>query len=538
MKTNFKKVLAVFLAGLVLASSLAIAVSAAAYTVTYMPGEGVEGEVIVEEFDRTIKIKGETYYRDHYTHTGWSTTEGGSLTNAFNSTFRKRENLVLYPVWTGVTYTLTYSPGAYGEGAERSVSAEYGAQKGLLGAIFTREGYVQLGWSLTDGGELYYELSGTSDIIEGNVTLYPYWARMCDVVYSPGAYGTGAEVVESVQTGGTFTAKGAIFTRPGYTQIGWSTEDGGRKVYELSQNFIPVEGDMVLYPFWLQNICTYTVSSNELYFGDFCEDYVLEDIQSFDITNTGNTALTITLNEPDYYYLSTSGTFTLAVDDTVTIMALPKENLPTGDYAETLTIQVAEAADYDVALRFSVSDHVYGVYKSNNDASYTQDGTKTAECVKGCGSTDKIVEPGTMRVYSVDNNTAAGLAASYVHHRTVRFTAYGSGMDAETVEEVGKRYRPISWFVSDEFNGEFEDGYEVTFTHTVFGEYTLTINYVEESYDAATGEWVETGATDTKTFAYTVGATAEEEQEIIMPNTILSLIFGLFQELLKLLGLA
>ena len=31
--------------------------------------------------------------------------------------------------------------------------------------------------------------------------------------------------------------------------------------------------------------------------------------------------------------------------------------------------------------------------------------------------------------------------------------------------------------------------------------------------------------------------TAEEEQEIIRPNTILTLIFGLFSELLKLLGL-
>ena len=41
-----------------------------------------------------------------------------------------------------------------------------------------------------------------------------------------------------------------------------------------------------------------------------------------------------------------------------------------------------------------------------------------------------------------------------------------------------------------------------------------------------------------KVFEYTVGTTAEEEQEIIMPNTILSVLFGLFQKLLELLGIA
>ena len=116
------------------------------------------------------------------------------------------------------------------------------------------------------------------------------------------------------------------------------------------------------------------------------------------------------------------------------------------------------------------------------------------------------------------------------------FIAFGSGMDdADGV--VGKRFVPVSWYVNDEFNGTFEEGYDVVFTHTVFGSYTLTINYVEEEYNAETEEWTPTGTTDEKTFEYTVGTTAEEEQEIVRPNTILTLIFGLFAELLKLLGL-
>ena len=68
-------------------------------------------------------------------------------------------------------------------------------------------------------------------------------------------------------------------------------------------------------------------------------------------------------------------------------------------------------------------------------------------------------------------------------------------------------------------------------------EYPEFREMYEEVYDSETGEWVVTEVVDTKTFDYTVGATAEEEQEIIRPNTILSIIIGLFQELLKLLGI-
>ena len=102
MKTNFRKTLAVLLAALMLTSVFSVAAFAAdTYTVTYYPGTGVDGETYVDTFTRSIKIRGVTYTREHYTHTGWSTTEGGTVTNTFNSTWRRKQNLVLYPVWKG-----------------------------------------------------------------------------------------------------------------------------------------------------------------------------------------------------------------------------------------------------------------------------------------------------------------------------------------------------------------------------------------------------------------------------------------------------
>ncbi len=546
MKTNFKKTLAVLLAVLMLTSVFSVvAFAAPSYTVTYMPGEGVDGEVYVDTFTSSIRIRRATYTREHFTQTGWSTTEGGKNTNSFNSTYRTKKNLVLYPVWKGDQYTLTYDPGQYAtSGSVVTDTIEYGASKALKGAIFTRDGYVQTGWSLTDGGPKAYDVGKMSDPVTGDITLYPYWAKICKVTYSPGAFGEGDAVDDFVESGVAFSVKYAIFTREGYRQEGWSLEDGGSKVYDLLEGFVTVNEDTVLYPYWVENVYGLEIDKNELYFGDFCKGYTTPDAQQFTITNTGNIALTISVTTPSNYVISSSGTFVLSVGASKTYQVQPGSDFDNGDYAEKITITVAEKDTIvkTVDLEFSVSDHVFGDYESNNDASYVADGTKTAECVKGCGTKDTIADPGSMKVYSADNNDAVGLASSYIHHRTVRFTAYGSGMDAVESDNLTKRFRPVSWYVDDEFNGEFtdnkfENGYDVTFTHTIFGKYTLIINYVEEEFDAATGEWVATDVTDTKTFEYSVGTTAEEEQEIVRPNTILNIIFGLFAELLKLLGI-
>lgn len=536
MKTNFKKSLAVFLAVLILASVFSITTVAASYTVTYKPGEGVEGDELSVGYSLTHTVNKALYTREHYTQTGWVRETDGTVVT-FGSKLKK-ETVVLLPLWKGDEYKLTYDPGAYGTGAAVVVNAEYGSSKSLLSAIFTREGYVQLGWSLVDGGEMTYGLGKESNPITGDLTLYPYWAKMCNITFSPGEFGVGEEVTESVESGSKFAVKDAIFKREGYSQIGWALVDGGESVYNLAQNGIVANDDMVLYPVWLKNVCDIEISTDELYFGDLCEDYATPEAKSFVVTNAGNIPVNISISGVNNFSMSRTSA-TLAVGASVTIVVQPHADLGIGDYSEKITITIAENDSIieTVDFEFVVSEHVFGVYKSNNDATYSADGTKTAECVKGCGAEDTITDPGSMKVYSADNNDAVGIADSYIHHRTVRFTAYGSGMDAAEDDNLTKRFRPVSWYVNDDFNGEFEDGYDVVFTHTIFGEYTLTINYVEEELDSTTGEWVETGVADTKTFDYTVGTTAEEEKEIVRPNTILNIIFGLLAQLLSLLGL-
>lgn len=442
-------------------------------------------------------------------------------------------------------YKIEFLPGRYStDPALEAITAEKGTVITLPGASFTREGYIQTGWSTAAAGSRKnYELGGAFTVSK-NQKLYPYWeAAMIEVTFAPGANGTGVAQVVEVAQNKTTKFPGAIFTRPDYVQIGWTSVDGGVFEYGLTATTPAIAEAVTFYPVWEKCDYSVDVSASSLDFGNVCEGYAAPEKATVVITNEGNMTLTYTLPSNAAYNITVkSGSLTLAAGASVTIEVAPKANLDIADYSTNLVFDCNyDVSDVIVAARFIVGAHSFSRYVSNNDATYEHDGTKTAECLKGCGFIDTIADPGTMKVYSADNNTVIGLLKEYIYHRTVNFTAYGSGYDDEDYI-VGKRFVPATWYVNDDFNGEFVDGdFDVTYTHTVFGDYELVVTYYEEeiTYNEATDEyeWVATGVTDEKVFEYTVGVNEREEQEIVMPNTILSIIFGLFAQLLALLGI-
>ncbi len=444
------------------------------------------------------------------------------------------------------SYTITFNAGKFGNETTLtdSITGEKNTVVTLPGAMYTRDGYVQAGWStVSSGARKNYELGGSFTITKKQ-TLYPYWeAAKVKVTFAPGSFGTGAEKVDEVDQNKTTKFPGAIFTRDDYVQIGWSTVDGGELEYGLTATTPTITAPVTFYPVWEKCDYSVDVSASGLDFGNVCEGYAAPGKATVVITNVGNMTLTYTLpSNTNYNIIVKSGSLTLAPGASVTVEIAPKTDLAIADYSDNLVFDCDyDVSDVAVAVRFIVGAHSFSRYVSNNDATYDSDGTKSAECLKGCGYIDTIADPGTMKFYSIDNNTVIGLLKEYVHHRTVNFTAYGSGYD-DVDGIVGKRFVPATWYVNEDFNGEFVDGdFDVTYTHTVFGDYTLAVTYYEEeiAYNEATDEyeWVATGVTDEKVFEYSVGVNEREEQEIVRPNTILSIIFGLFAKLLALLGI-
>ena len=78
-----------------------------------------------------------------------------------------------------------------------------------------------------------------------------------EVIYLPGTYGTGSAVTDMKPHNNILTLRGALFTRAGYTQVGWSTVDGGEKVYDFKDIYTKNEA-LTLYPVWNANQYTIT----------------------------------------------------------------------------------------------------------------------------------------------------------------------------------------------------------------------------------------------------------------------------------------
>ncbi len=477
MKKNFKKSLAVLLAMLMLVSVVSVTAFAAAKTVTFQATSNAD--------------KGQT--------------------QTATRTFNQKGDIIILPTKEELT--------------------------------FTREGYDHIGWSTgatgaTKHGDFGAEYTVTKT---SSFKMYPAWkAKVFSITYTAGAYGVGEDVVIETTYNKATKISGAIFTREGYTQVGWALSEGGEQEYKLNQTGAKFTADTVLYPVWVKDVYNVETNINSADFGSVCVGYVTPAAITLTIKNNSNVEISYTLPTSSNYTIKASGSLTLKEGATATISIQPKANLTNGMYNETLSfVANKDVVSFDIPAKFSVNDHAFVRYESNNDATYSQDGTKTAECLNGCGTKDTIADVGSMKVYGAEYNTVVGLADEYIYHRTVRFTAYGSGTDYNEEETVdgALRYVPVSWYVNDDFNGTFTDSYDVNFTHTIFGNYTLTIDYVQEEFDGESSTWVPTGETDQKTFEYSVGATENEKQEIQRPQTILGILFGLFEMLFSLLGI-
>ena len=86
------------------------------------------------------------------------------------------------------------------------------------------------------------------------------------ITYSKGAYGTGDAIPDGKKDDDVdFTLSSSTYSRAGYVQTGWATEDGGAKAYELGGTY-STDADEDLFPFWTP---VYTVTKGTHANGDF-----------------------------------------------------------------------------------------------------------------------------------------------------------------------------------------------------------------------------------------------------------------------------
>ncbi len=488
----------------------------------------------------------------------------------------------------GVKYTFTYTLDSEGKKADQAVffrTDEIGNYK-YPEAFFTLAGYGEQnkwGSNITSNGSNNFNLSKktNSDVIQG--ASYPT-AQKYTVTYNPGSF-PGVEGSAQVDTttytyGKEIVLKDILFTRTGFVQAGWSlednvenTEENKDKILSLSYDGYKIFGDVEFYPVWQEVRLEVKVDKDAVSFGATCKDYSAIEPQAITITNNSNSPVTLALPVSTMFEVTADGSLTIPADGGVLKVAInPVDGLAPSIYDADLLFDLGnEKINFKVNAKFSVREHVFARYVYNNDALYYDlgsgtEGTETASCHNGCGATDTRIAAGSTKVFSVDNNKADGILDEYITYKTVNFVVFGSGMDyyGEELEYAlnnnieCKRFRPTAWSVNqvksssildvnttpEAFSGTFEqpvagagynaEDYRVKYTHQAFGSYELKVSYVEETLQAD-GTWEATGVTDEKSYEYSIGPSEKDEQEVILPNTIVSLILGLFDELIKFL---
>ena len=114
---------------------------------------------------------------------------------------------------------------------------------------------AQLYWS-DENGNCYKP----GDTVPADVSMLSITGDY-EVIYLPGTYGAGSAVTDMKPHNNILTLRGALFTRVGYTQVGWSTVDGGEKVYDFKDIYTKNEA-LTLYPVWNTNKYTITFDTN------------------------------------------------------------------------------------------------------------------------------------------------------------------------------------------------------------------------------------------------------------------------------------
>ena len=235
-------------------------------------------------------VEGWVYKND--SDTAWNYIVTDSLTGTYTMP-AENITIALYTQKTTTTYTIQFNGNGHTGGSlPPTMTAEGTSTSVTMGditsAVPTKTGYTFRGWSSTssyNSKRIAYNSSyggsadrnGVSATTTGNwtyqnycnytgytgssttLTLYAQWEKNTYIVsYDKGTYGSGTNTTDTKTHGTSLTLKGAIFTRTGYTQTGWASNQAGTTfAYNLNASYT-ANAAVTLYPYWTIN--TYTVS--------------------------------------------------------------------------------------------------------------------------------------------------------------------------------------------------------------------------------------------------------------------------------------
>lgn len=246
------------------------------FTIQYLSGNTISATVksVTKDYDTPVLLYGQREEFAHVgcTHDGWSKAdygqEGYNKDYELGANYTENADIKLYPHWTCNAYDITYViTGAEGIASNHEDNpAQYvgPAKLTLKNAYDSQDRIFMDDWYLEN---TYKNTIRFVQDINAPLTVYARWYNK--ITYKPGSNVSGVKDVEDKKyLNKNYTIKSSIktFVRTNYTLDGWSTTDGGEKVYALGVKYSTNE-NLTLYPHWVadeHNITYNNVDPSEL----------------------------------------------------------------------------------------------------------------------------------------------------------------------------------------------------------------------------------------------------------------------------------
>lgn len=284
------------------------------------------------------------------------------------------ETVTLVPVSSG--YAITWAANGHGD-----VSGLASSGTSITLPDISVTGYTNTGWkanvAVTNTSTSAsisantFIATGTGVTLSGATTFTAQWETATYTVsYNKGTYGTGTNTSATKTHGVALTLLGTTFTRDGYTQQGWASDEAGTtKVYNLSASYTD-NAAITLYPYWEKRPLTnYRTSC--------CTSYVITLADAGEVdggTFNSNVARscaekTVTLSSSLCGYSQGEWTVT-KTSDASTVVAVNNNTFVMPAYAVTVSLTTSENTDHFID-------------KMHRTTNYTG----TGRALSGCGYT-------------------------------------------------------------------------------------------------------------------------------------------------------
>lgn len=238
------------------------------YTIEYLSGNEVSATIVSDKklWGETRILKGVefAFQREGYTQDGWSSIRGGALDHPFGELYTQNADLVLYPHWVPITYTITYNTNDGVLPNDAPDPHTYTIESEVTLLVPTRDNYDFAGWY--DNVELTGE--AVTAIAEGEARDTTFYAKWTAVEYTATYDVNGGSMDGDVSF--TFTIESGELTlatpnaREGFTFDGWLDSKTG----SVLTGTFPANsfGERTLIAQWTPVLSTITVTAKSQVF--------------------------------------------------------------------------------------------------------------------------------------------------------------------------------------------------------------------------------------------------------------------------------